>query len=281
MTLFSPEIPPNSSCGRVDFRFEATRLLAYRLLLKPSTRDLHGRKLIVLTTDAATDEQVAVLQQHGAIVRRLAPLGPPPPTLADPYYLSSPVFEFVRLQMWNMTEFSKILYISPETLPLRPLSFVFDTPFSNDAYGGSYLFAAVSTETDARGSLLLDGPLPKGGLQKGPYELFNSGMYLIRPSVQQWLYLNSLYYDPRQTARFADKTELSLLRYAYRSDGPFPWTKLPHVYQTSQPLLADLDTSRAIRDDFWSPESAVDWDLRKFWYFAWGEMRGYYVNRTN
>src|SRR5271154_5395100 len=56
MTLLCP--PSTVSQGGVDYYFEATRILTYRLLHKPSTRDLHNRPLIILATETVTPEQL-------------------------------------------------------------------------------------------------------------------------------------------------------------------------------------------------------------------------------
>jgi alpha-N-acetylglucosamine transferase len=219
MTIFSPDVQPNSTGGVIDYQFEATSILAYRLLRKQSTRDPQNRRLIVLTTDVVSQEQIRILQSYGADVRTLNNLGPLPPTLADPYYHWSPIrgeSEFIKLQIWNMTEYSKILYLNADTLPLRSLAPIFATPLSHDVYDGSYLFAAVSTEKTPQNFVRLDDPtnlVPNDGLEKGPYELFDAAMFLIRPSIQHSLYLASLYYDPRQADRFPDRTEQSLLRF--------------------------------------------------------------------
>jgi alpha-N-acetylglucosamine transferase len=184
-----------------------------------------------------------------------------------------------------MTEYSKVLYIDPDILPIRPLSAVFETPFAKDMYDSEYLFAAVYDSEQVRDGGKFTRPVPKLGpddISAG--ENFNAGMFLIRPSEQHWLYVSSIYQDPRKTDYLTDMKEQSLLRYAFRKDGPYPWTRLSQMYHTQFPRLSDLDKSFAIHGQFWKDNAPVNGDLRRFWYFAWGEMKGYYVhekiNRT-
>ena len=279
MTLLAPPTPHPASNRRIDFHFEATRILAYRLLHKPSTKDLHNRPLVVLTTESVLPEQIQILQADGAIVRPVASIGLPgaghPPEKNE-----KSKDQFTKLQVWNMTEYSKILYIEPDVLPIRPLSEVFETPFSNDSYGSRYLFAAAYDSENVRDFGKFTNPIPKlGPDDTSAGEKFNIGMFLIHPTDQHSLYVNSIRVDPRRQEHFADMTDQSLLRYAYRKDGPYPWTRLSQMYNTQWPRLEDLANTHAIRGQFWKDDTSVDWDLRRFWYFAWGEMRGFEVNK--
>lgn len=278
MTLLSPPTPHPGSNRRIDFDFEATRVLAYRILHKPSTKDLHNRCLIVLTTESVLPKQIQILRAAGAIVRPVSAIGPP--AEIDPKEtIKHSKNQFTRLQIWNMTEYSKILYIEPDILPIRPLSALFETPPTKDMYGTEYLFAATYDSEQIRDSGKFTRPIPKSG----PTDIsagvnFNTGMFLIHPSEQHARYLRAIYHDPAKAKHFSDMTEQSLLRYAYRDDGPYPWTRFSHMYNTQWPRLEDLAKSHAIRDKFWKEDGHVGWDLRRFWYFAWGEMRGHAVN---
>ena len=279
MTLLAPPTPHPASNRRIDFYFEATRILAYRLLHKPSTKDRHGRPFVVLTTESVPPEQIQVLRSYGAIVRPVTSIGLPRGG-SPPENNQQSKDQFTKLQIWNMTEYSKILYIEPDVLPIRPLSAVFETPFSKDKYGTQYLFAAVYDSEEVRDSGKFTNPIPKLRLDDtSAGETFNIGMFLIRPTVQHALYVNSTYNDPRKAQYFTDMVEQTLLRYAYRKDGPYPWTRLSQIYNTQWPRLEDMSNSHAIRGQFWNEDTSVDWDLRRFWYFAWGETRGFSVNK--
>jgi alpha-N-acetylglucosamine transferase len=178
-----------------------------------------------------------------------------------------------------MTEYSKVLYLDSDVLPIHPLSEVFETPFAQDMYGTDYLFAAAYDSQKVRDSGKFTGPIPKPGPKDtAGGDIFAPSMFLLRPSEQHARYVRTLYHDPTRAKYFPDTTEDSLLRYAYREEGPYPWKRFSHTYNTQWPRLEDLTSSHAIRGKFWINDSPLSWDLKKFWYFAWGEMRGHAVN---
>jgi len=69
------------------------------------------------------------------------------------------------------------------------------------------------------------------------------------------------------------------LKYAYRNGGDYQWTRLSQMYNTQWPRLEDTNVSYAIHDKFWRDRSPVAWNLRRFWYVAWGEMQGWSETR--
>jgi len=280
MTLLSPPRPHPASNRRIDWEFEATRLLAYRLLHKPSTKDRHQRRFVVLTTSDVPQEQIDTLRADGAEIRSIKALeaartrkvsAKPEPQKQEPPKLAirESRNEFTKLHLWNMTQYSKILYLEPDILVIRPLSDFFNIGFSKDIYGTSYLFAAkpenqssVSTKSNA--------------VENGN---FSTSVFLLHPSVQHALYVNAIYRHSIHADTPSNMTETSLLHYAYRRDGPYPWQLIDPKYISEKPMLEDMTDGFALQGKFWEEGDHVNPDLRRFWYFAWGEMKGYYVNR--
>ena len=275
MTLLSPPTPHPSTNRRIDFQFEAIRMLAYRLLHKPSTKDLHARQFVVLTTQSVPPEQIQTLRDTGVIVQPVANIGPP--TGKSKAKNGDRGDQFTKLHMWNMTQYSKVLYLEPDVLVLRPLSAIFDTPLQIDKFGTEYVFAAFNDSSEMRD---FNDPIPvlSESVRVGRNETFRSDMFLIRPSAQHALYVNSIYRDLTKAKYFPNMTDVELLQYAYRRTGPYPWTNLSDKYIPEHPRFEHLDSSHAIREKLWKDDNGVDWDLRRFWYFAWGEMRGYDVH---
>lgn len=273
MTLLSPQSPPPSANRGIDFQFEAILLLAYRVLHKPSTKDLHNRQFVVLTTKSVLPEQMQMLRAAGAIIQPVTSIGPPT-IVTNETGCGLSENQFTKLQMWTMTQYTKILYLEPDVLVIRPLSKVFETPLSNDGYGSEYVFAALNDAYqvhdlhDLPPALSTTAPIKRN-------DTFRGDMFLIRPSIQHSLYVSSIYRDTRKAKYFPDMTALSLLQYAYRKSGPYPWTNLLDVYIPQQPKLEDLERIHAIRHSLWSEDGPVDKDLRRLWYFAWWEMRRY------
>jgi alpha-N-acetylglucosamine transferase len=182
--------------------------------------------------------------------------------------------------MWNMTQFSKILYMDADLLPVRPMSAVFETPSAHNEDGEEYLFAATYDSAGVRDFGKFTRPIPNlGPSDTSAASEINAGLFLLQPSERQAAYVQSIYNDVSVSQHFTDMMEQGLLRYAYRDDGKYPWIRLSQMYNTQWPRLQDLDVSRAVHDKMWKDDSPVNWELRRFWYFAWGEMRGRASNR--
>ena len=107
---------------------------------------------------------------------------------------------------------------------------------------------------------------------------FSTSIFLLRPSIQHALYVNGIYRDPSNTEYLPNMTETSLLQYAYRPNGPYPSTPLTTKLVLQKPGMQDITDSYAVEGQFWKDDGELDWQLRRFWYFAWGEMMGYYQN---
>jgi alpha-N-acetylglucosamine transferase len=274
-TLLCPPTPHPTLKGEIDYYFEATRILAYRLLHKSSTKDLHNRRFIVLATEGVLPEQIRQLQLDGAFVHTVSAM--PPPKVVDRTKIRERwKDQFTKLKLWNMTEYSKVLYIDADILPIRPLSAVFDTPLAIDKEGHPYLFASVYDSGQAREFGSYSRPVPVLGpndTHGGP--VFNAGMFLIHPSHRQANYVQSIYDNIPNGEDFTGSMEQGFLRYVYRDDGGYPWARLSQIYNTQWPRLKDSEVSHALHDKMWRDDSPVAWDLRRFWYVAWGEMQGW------
>lgn len=184
--------------------------------------------------------------------------------------------QFTKLTMWNMTEYSRILYIDADILPVRPLSAVFETPYSFDVEGEPYLFSATYDSAWVRDFGHYTRPVPPLVLNDtDSSNEFNAGMFHFHPSREQAEYVFSIYSNPPPDQDFSKGMEQDLLRYAYRDKGPYPWIRLSQMYNTQWPRLEDMETSHAVHDKMWKDNSPVDWSLRQFWYIAWGEMMGW------
>jgi inositol 3-alpha-galactosyltransferase len=279
MTLLCPPSPHPYSIGEIDYYFEATRILVYRLLHKAATKDLDDRNIVVLTTESVLPEQIRTLRADGAIVRPVETIAPPrgvDVAHVNPQWIN----QFTKLTMWNMTEYTRILYIDADILPVRPLSSLFDTPFELDTDGAPYLFAATYDSAWVRDTGHYTRPVPPLLLNDTHgADAFNAGMFHFHPSHEQAEYVYSIYNNPPDGQDFTHGMEQDLLRYAYRDGGAYPWTRLSQMFNTQWPRLADLETTHAVHDKMWKKNSPVRWDLRRFWYVAWGEMQGWSEER--
>ena len=278
-TLLCPSSPNSIANNEIDYYFEGTRILTYRLLHKRSTKDTHSRRLVVLASEAVLPEQIRQLRLDGAIVHSVSIIRPPKGvnlTKTKQRWKD----QYTKLVLWNMTQYSKILYIDADILPIRPLSAIFDTPLTIDKQGHPYLFAATydSAKTRTFGKFIRPVPVV------GPNDTYAGTMphaclFLIHPSHRQANYLQSIYDNPPKGQDFTTFMEQSMLKYAYRDDGDYHWTRLSQMYNTQWPRLQDKAASYALHDKFWRETSPVAWDLRRFWYIAWGEMQGWSEER--
>ena len=281
-TLLCPQSRNTASkTNGIDFYYEATRVLTYRLLHKSSTKDIHNRQLIVLATELVLPEQIRQLRQDGAIVKVVAAIRAPK-NINRRRSMARWRDQYTKLLLWQMTEYSKILYIDSDIIPIRPLSSIFDTPFSIDKEGQPYLFAATYDSSLARRYGRYSQPVPiLGPDDKYAGDTPHAGLFLIHPSEKQSKYLQSLYDNPPQGQNFISFMEQSLLKYAYRDGGDYHWTRLSQMYNTQWPRSVDMNASYALHDKFWKRDCLKACDLVKYWFTAWGEMQGWFETIQN
>ena len=279
MTLYCPPTPHPWTEGKIDYYFEGTRITVHNMLHKESTKDPKHRPFVVLVTESVLPEQVDILEHDGALVQYVPTLPPPPVinmTVIDPRWKD----QFTKLRIWNMTEYSRILYMDCDVLPIRPLSSIFDTPIAIDLEGDPWLFAAVYDSAWLRQWGTSDEPVAQAGPDdKDGADSFNAGMFLLHPNSKQADYVNSLYYSPPDGLKYECCMEQDLLRFAYRNSGPFRWIRLSHMYNTQWPRIEDMHMSHALHGKLWDDSAPTPWSVRRHWFVAWGEMRGWNENR--
>jgi alpha-N-acetylglucosamine transferase len=277
VTLLTPAHPHPWSEGKPDYYFEAAKIKAHRILRNTTTRDPHNRPFIVLVTEAVPAKQIEILEDHGAIVRRVSTIEPPPGTVdlsrINPRYRD----QFTKLHVWNMTEYNRIAFFDADTLPIRAVDSIFDTPIQRGEDNEEYLFGAVY---DSGASRRDNNRNPPGPDDKGRQQdnVLNAGVFLLWPNQRQADYIFNILRDPPQRD-WTVFMEQSMLRWAYRESGPYPWIRLSHLYNTQWCKAWDLDTAYVLHDKLWGEGNHVDAELRRVWYAAWGEMVGWDVPR--
>lgn len=270
VTLLAPSDPHPWTEGKPDYYFEACKVTAHRLLRNATTRDSFNRPFVILATPNVPQKQIRVLESHGAIVKTVATIDPPPGTVdfekINPRYRD----QFTKLRVWSMTEYRRILYLDADTLIIRPLHNVFDTPTKLKG-DEEWLFAAVYDSRDLRENKEGHPPgLADKGRVKDKY--FSAGVFLLHPTQSQADYIFNMLQDPPKKD-FTEFMEQDMLRWAYREGGPYPWIRLSHLYNTQWCRARDLETAHVLHDKFWRP--GMDEELKKTWYQAWGEMLGW------
>ena len=278
VTLLAPQKPHPWSLGEPDYYFESCKIKAHRLLRNTTTRDPYNRPYVILVTPDVPLKQIEILELHGAIVKRVPiiepPLGTITPDLMNPRYRD----QFTKLHVWNMTEYDRVAFFDADALPIRPIHSIFDTPTEKRG-DEEWLFAAVYDSGELRmgGQRNPPGPEDKGRPQDNQ---LNAGVFLLSPTQTQADYIWDLMHNPPPGIDFSIFMEQQFLRWAYRDDGPYPWIRLSHLYNTLWAKDFDLDTAYVLHDKLWGAGYAsVEPGVREVWFQAWGEMVGWDATR--
>ena len=278
VTLLAPSHPHPWTLGEPDYYFEACKIKAHRLLRNTTTRDPHGRPFIVLVTSDVPQKQVEILESHGAIVKLVSTLSPPAGTVdwdrTNPRYRD----QFTKLHIWNMTEYERIAFFDADTLPIRAVHTIFDTPTQRTG-DEEWLFGAVYDSGESRLNNLRNEPGLEDKGRPGIDTQLNAGVFLLWPTQKQSEYIWDMYFDPprRDWSVFMEQ---DMLRWAYRDEGIYPWIRLSHLFNTQWCKEWDLDTAYVLHDKLWGESHIVDPELRRVWYQAWGEMVGWDAPRS-
>lgn len=276
ITLLSPSDPHPWSEGRTDYYFEAVKVIMHRVLRNQTTRDPFNRPFIVMVTSLVPKKQIKILESHGAIVKVVSTIAPPPGTVnferINPRYKD----QFTKMHVWNMTEYHRILFVDADMLPIRPFHDVFDTPTTKKG-DEEWLFAAVYDSGNSRRDNGRHAPGPKDKGSERDKDL-NAGLFLLKPSTTQATYIFDMFIHPPERD-FTVFMEQDLLRWAYRDGGPYPWIRLSHLYNTQWCRPYDLDTAYVLHDKLWGGGRGTSDELRRKWYEAWGEMVGWDASR--
>lgn len=276
VTLLSPSDPHPWAEGRTDFYFEACKVIAHRLLRNSTTRDPYNRPYIILVTSLVPQRQIETLESHGVIIKHVSTIAPPRGTVNFQHINPRYKDQFTKLHVWNMTEYDRIAYFDADTLPILPVHTIFDTP-TQQKDDEEWLFAAIYDSGNSRngGQRNTPGPEDKGRPEDKD---LNAGVFLLKPSEIQSEYISEMFRNPPKRD-FTVFMEQDLLRWAYRDNGPYPWIRLSHLYNTQWCREEDLDTAWVLHDKLWGGGRGIDDKLRRKWYEAWGEMLGWSVSQ--
>ncbi len=225
----------------IDF----TRVLTYQLLHDPATRLNNTIPFLVLVCSSLPAAHKERLRLDGATVIEAT-------DLHLPGWIHTGVTrwkdQFLKLRLWEMVEYDRILYMDADTTLTGPIASIFDEEivrlpattltFRKEAIRADeaplpaeYLFTARSNNefTGQR-----EHPFPPP-----PTSVFSAGFWIIAPSKEMFNYLMSVTGHRR---RFDPTTmEQSLLNYAFRREGAMPWIELGYRWSATWPNLKDLD----------------------------------------
>jgi alpha-N-acetylglucosamine transferase len=208
-----------------DPYFTATRVLAYQLLHRPSTRTKLGLPFLVIVPPHVSKRKQRILAEEGATIIPVALLNPT-------HWTASPsqprwVDQFTKLRLFELTQYDRILYMDTDMLLTRPLDAIFDEPevakpywTKNDSQAIQQREALMPQQYVLAGVTDNEGPGNTHSATVKPGSRLNGGFFVLQPSRTLFEYYESLL---ETEGRFDSSfMEMALLNYAHRHDGPMP-----------------------------------------------------------
>lgn len=239
-----------------DTYLTATRVLAYQLLHAPSTRiNLSSISFLVLCSSTVSPAHKQRLHDDGVTVVDVA-------SVPVNWWIRTGVTrwkeQFTKLRIFQITEYSRILFLDADTMVMSPLDGIFQDPdvvtldptllsrkeeirVDEAPLPSQWLFAARSDN-----AFLGERRHPVPPLQT---TTFSAGFWLVAPDRQMFDHLLSVMSHFR---RFDPHTmEQSLLNYIYRRTGPMPWRELSWKWSATWPSELDADLGVASLHEKW------------------------------
>ncbi|OCL09956.1 glycosyltransferase family 8 protein [Glonium stellatum] len=270
-----------------DAYFVSARMLTYQLLHAPETRNSRPIPFLVLCTKAVPEDKKARLEKDGATVIVVE-------DVKLRWWIRTGVTrwadQFTKLRLFEMTQYTRILFLDADSLLTGPIDAIFDTAavrtpartnFSRVAQikadeapvPAQYVFAARS---DNAFSGCREHAFPPPS-----HNAISAGFWVAAPSRELFRYLLSTMNSYR---RFDPHTmEQSLLNYAFRREGTMPWRELEPKWSATWANQADVDGGVvALHEKLWN-ENLGDGggvgELRKRWYEMQDRMKKYFKDR--
>lgn len=249
-----------------DPYYLAIHSLVYRILW--SSRSKTSKyPFVVFVGDWVSSEQRHLLAGAGAIIRELAPL---PWNPSDPGVLDRWKDLFAKLNMWNETSFSRILFLDADALPIAPIDDMFELKKERHC---------IETK------MQLDDFLPGGdgvcepyifaGVPADPYSIFdaniNVGSMVFTPNTRQHqrLLQNYLKFD-KYDVKMAEQ---AFLNWQFGINSAYPPGMLEREYGAFFPDEKGEKGMKVVHEKIWAAKSGY-W--KEEWEGTWKEMLQFY-----
>ncbi|KAG9234565.1 nucleotide-diphospho-sugar transferase [Amylocarpus encephaloides] len=267
----------NSTAPDTDLYFRSIRVLNYQLQHDRKTRTRQSVPFLVLVTPEVASWKREQLSQEGATVV--------PVKKIDSSWTSPGSKRWqdvmVKLRLFELVEFDRILFLDADTFLLKSLDGVFrdraarprrtlhaeKIKSDEGALPNDYLFATNSEVMNVMHSY-----------PAVPMSYFNAGFFVLRPSKELYKYYKSLFGLP---GRF-DTTypEQNLLNYAHRQQGNMPWGRLRHSWNIQLPSMDDVQKGVAsLHAKLWTEGNVlqpIPRELQDLWWKKKIEMDEHY-----
>ena len=262
-----------------DNFFVATRMLVYQILHDPVTKSQKGLPMIVLVDPLVTESKRQRLEKDGARVIPVEYLRPKTTWLKPlkPRWRDL----MVKLRLWELQEYDRILFMDSDTMLARPMDDIFDEPGAQ--WQGS-MNNTVADEGQLAPEYVMAGVLEVPRNHSYPpkeedffsLDIFNGGFFICAPSQRLFRHYKKILEIPQ---RFnSDLMEMALLNYAHRKDGPMPWGRLPNTWSIRNPNWRDVEGGVAsVHEKWWkAQEFKLDWELGHWFREIGWKMQGFY-----
>ena len=248
--------PRGQDLDEPDEYFNATRLLAYKLLYDPETRTKINAPLVVMVTPYVAQWKRQILENDGCrVVEVQAVEGDYAITPAEERWIDT----FSKLRIWQFVEYDRILFMDTDMLVQRCMDEIWNElasvpvhsderipdPYDEEPADGTYLLASIG-----------DACCYGHSLPRPLVNNFNSGFFMLKPSQSMFNKFLSVLNKPEKFSN--DWVEQGLLNYVYRLDGRTPWQRL-EGWSVKWPSYNDyLGGVATLHDRFWIPDAYSD-----------------------
>ena len=271
-----------SSDAEYDEYLLSARILNYQLLHSRQTGTSSFIPFLILVTPDVPEWKRSNLTDEGALIVEVDKLDTKRMT---------PLFDrwrdvMVKLRLFQLTEYDRILFLDADTFLLKSL----DGVFWDSAVKPRNTKSVAKVMSDEAGlpDSYLFATLPEVQNKIHSYppvriSYFNAGFFLFSPSKKLFNYYISLL----ELERRFDSTypEQNLLNYAHRENGNMPWLRMSHHWNINLPNSNDVEKGVAsVHSKLWAGGNVLEPTepvLRKRWQLVRDEMERFYAERNN
>ncbi|WWC60416.1 uncharacterized protein I303_102988 [Kwoniella dejecticola CBS 10117] len=245
----------------------STRFLIYQLLHDPSTSDSsQSRDVVVLTTPEIQQDTIDLLELDGAMVKQVE--------LLDGFDLPEKVNDhwkdqYTKLNIFNMTEYTQILYMDNDVFLLKSLEDIWTSPSPLDESRPLGGVGETSKALLKNSDLRLEPPM---SVRTEDKDYVNAGFMLIRPSTE-------LFEELRRVKGYDTfYMEQALINHYSGWEGDHPWTPLNPKLVSHFPKAANLaEGYYSLHAKMW--KDPVDQIVTDMWREGIQKMEDYWRSR--
>lgn len=249
-----------------DPYYLAIHSLIYRILWSPRSKS-SKHPFVVFVADFVPQEQRELLAGAGAVVRELAPL-PWSPT--DPGVMGRWKDLFAKLNMWNETSFSRILFLDADALPIAPIDGMFELKKMRKC-----IESKMQLDDFLPGGDPVCEPYIFAGVPADPYSIFDSninvGSMVFTPNSRQHqrLLQNYLKFD-KYDVKMAEQ---AFLNWQFGINSAYPPGMLEREYGAFFPNEKGEKGMKVVHEKIWAAQRG-HW--KDEWDNTWREMFQFY-----